>query len=76
MREENNERKTYTIDLTSAENVLNSPCYYLVQNDVIYVEPNASIRVKGSSGLTFLSAGSSIISVIASVVALFFVLNK
>lgn len=33
-------KKTYTrVDLTSA-NLLNSPYYYLAQNDVIFVEPN------------------------------------
>ena len=40
------------------------------QNDVVYVEPNKSINVKGSSVLTYLSAGSSIISLVASVLSI------
>ena len=63
-------QKTYTVDLTSGEKVLESPCYYLKQNDVIYVQPNKSIGVKGSSTLSFISAGSSIISLVASVLSI------
>lgn len=32
---------TYKIDLTNMSDVANSPVFYLQQNDVIYVEPNA-----------------------------------
>lgn len=39
IREENNERTTYQVDLRSA-NLFNSPVYYLKQNDVVYVQPN------------------------------------
>ncbi len=39
IREENNERTVYRLDLKSAE-VFNSPAYYLKQNDVVYVQPN------------------------------------
>ena len=46
------------------------------QNDVVYVEPNKSINVKGSSALTYLSAGGSVIAVLASVLSLIFVLAK
>lgn len=47
IREINGEKKYAKIDLTSI-NVVNSPVYYLTQNDVIYVEPNNS-RVRQSS---------------------------
>ncbi len=40
MREENGKQKVYVIDLTSASNLMNSPVYYLKQNDIIYVKPN------------------------------------
>ena len=76
IREENGERKSYTVDLTSSEDIFNSPVYYMQQNDVVYVEPNKSINVKGSSALTYLSAGSSIIGVLASVLSLIFILAK
>jgi len=31
---------TYNINLCSAQNIVNSPAYYLQQNDVVYVTPN------------------------------------
>jgi len=76
LREENGERRTYTVDLTSGRDVLDSPCYYLQQNDVVYVEPNKSINVKGSSALSYIGAGASIISVLASIISLVLVLSK
>ena len=47
IREVNGEKKYAKFDLTSI-NVMNSPNYYLTQNDVIYVEPN-NARVRSSS---------------------------
>lgn len=41
IREINGKKTVNRLDLTQ-QNVLNSPYYYLVQNDVIYVEPNKS----------------------------------
>lgn len=76
LREENGKRCSYKIDLTSGRDVLESPCYYLQQNDVVYVEPNKSINVKGSSGLSYLGAGASVISVLASLISLILVLSK
>lgn len=48
LRNERGTEKTYTIDLTSAENVLNSPVYYLQQNDIVYIAPN-SMRSRQST---------------------------
>ena len=70
VREEDDQRVSYVVDLTSSEKVLTSPCYYLKQNDVVYVQPNKSIGVKGSATLSFVSASSSILSVIASVLSI------
>jgi polysaccharide export outer membrane protein len=39
IREVDGKKNIYRLDLTKQE-LLNSPYYYLVQNDVIYVEPN------------------------------------
>lgn len=39
IREIDGKKSTHRLDLTQ-QSVLNSPYYYLVQNDVIYVEPN------------------------------------
>lgn len=70
VREEGDRRVSYVVDLTSREKVLTSPCYYLKQNDVIYVQPNKSIGVKGSATMSFISASGSILSVIASVLSI------
>lgn len=41
MREDSNgKQRAYRVDLTDLNGVVNSPVYYLQQNDVIYVEPN------------------------------------
>lgn len=76
IREDNGERKSYNVNLTSGRDILESPVYYLQQNDVVYVEPNKTINVKGSSALTYLSAGGSIIGLLASVLSLVFILTK
>src|SRR5690606_26423973 len=41
VREQNGQKTEYRIDLTARES-LNSPAYYLAQNDVVYVEPNGA----------------------------------
>lgn len=46
IREKDGVKKEYRVDLTSNE-LYKHPCYYLEQNDVIYVEPNKTKR-KGS----------------------------
>lgn len=48
LREENGIQRTYGIDLTSGEYVYTSPAYYLQQNDLVYVEPNA-VRARQST---------------------------
>ena len=40
MRENGKERQSYRVNLQSGSELLQSPVYYLQQNDVIYVEPN------------------------------------
>jgi len=47
IREDNGVKRITKFDLTSIK-VVNSPQYYLTQNDMIYVEPNKS-RVRSSS---------------------------
>ena len=41
LRQEGDMQRVYGLDLTSGEHVYSSPAYYLQQNDVVYVEPNA-----------------------------------
>lgn len=69
---ENNGKKQYAkFDLTSIR-VLNSPNYYLAQNDVIYVEPNNS-RVRQS---TFNPNNGVIISAVATLATIAAILIK
>ena len=59
--------KTYTrVDLTTKEFV-NSPVYYLTQNDVVYVEPNKSV-VRTSNLDSRLTIGLSVFSIILTTV--------
>jgi polysaccharide export outer membrane protein len=59
------------LDLTNA-NVVNSPHYYLRQNDVVYVEPKGTRRQSASS----LGIASSYISVASALIAIIFVLTR
>lgn len=47
LRDEDGGKKIYTVDFTNGEELLNSPAYYLHQNDVLYVECN-NIRKRQS----------------------------
>ena len=76
VREIGEERVTYDIDLRDTKSVFDSPAYYLQQNDIVYVQPNKSVRVKGSTGYTLLSVGATVVSMIVSVVSLIIALKK
>ena len=41
VREEDGKQKTYIVDLTSLDKLINSPVYYMQQNDIVYVKPNS-----------------------------------
>lgn len=60
------------VDLTSAK-FINSPYYYLKQNDMVYIQPNAnrekSARVDPNTGL-YISVASVIASLVIGVLAL------
>jgi polysaccharide export outer membrane protein len=70
IRETGGIKQEYRIDLTSRE-ALNSPVYYLNQNDVVYVEPNGakvqSAKYTQNNSL-FISIASIIITVISVIV--------
>ncbi|MFP9112569.1 polysaccharide biosynthesis/export family protein [Flavobacterium sp. RHBU_3] len=46
IRDVSGEKVHYTIDLTSAD-LINSPCFYLQQNDMLYIKPN-KVRVNSA----------------------------
>ncbi|MDD3723355.1 MAG: polysaccharide biosynthesis/export family protein [Lutibacter sp.] len=69
IREQNGKRTFVDIDLTSRE-ILNSPYFYLAQNDVLIVEPNKSkinSSVVGANTGIILSTISFLISILAIV---------
>lgn len=76
IREEDGKRKTYSLDLRDPKSVFESEAYYLQQNDVVYVQPNKSVRVKGSTGYTLLSVGATVVSMLVSVVSLVIALAR
>ena len=76
IREEDGKRTTYDLDLRDEATVFNSPAYYLQQNDVIYVQPNKSVRVKGSTSYTLLSVSSTLVSMVVSIVSLIIAINR
>lgn len=46
------------------------------QNDLIYVESNKSVKVKGSTSYTYLSVSSSLIGMLTSIVSLIVAISK
>jgi len=71
IRDRNGEKIQYRINLTTKE-ALTSPVYYLEQNDMVYVEPNAAARSQGTfwrtSGTIFISITSLIVTSIALII--------
>lgn len=75
LRDENGRQVAYRIDLTDAKSLQNSPAYYLQQNDVVYVEPNAvKKRQTTVNGNNVLSASFwvSVASLLTSIAVLVF----
>jgi len=71
VREVNGVKKYALIDLTSI-NVVNSPVYYLQQNDVIYVEPN-NARIRSSTYNQNNGVLISAIGTLTTIIAVFLV---
>tara|TARA_R100000935_G_scaffold51501_1_gene78021 strand:- start:153 stop:947 length:795 start_codon:yes stop_codon:yes gene_type:complete len=66
MREENGIKTHGYLDLSNA-NVINSPFYYLKQNDVVYVEPNGAQKQAANynrNASVYISVASVLISLI------------
>jgi len=70
IREQNGMKEEFRVNLTKRE-ALNSPVYYLAQNDIIYVEPNGA-RVQSSkytqNNSLFISIAGIIITIISVIV--------
>ena len=75
IREENGKRKIVFHDLRSSD-IFDSPCYYLQQNDIVYVEPNKArtgqSRVNSNNSVgVWLSAVSVLTTVASLMIAIF-----
>lgn len=68
IRDSSGVKKEYNINLTKKD-IFNSPAYYLQQNDVVYVQPNAAARSEGTfwktTGPIFISITSLIVTTIS-----------
>lgn len=64
IREENGQKNYYRMNLADTQ-IFASPCYYLKQNDVVYVEPN-TIKIDNSKYNTNNAHKLSVISTIVS----------
>lgn len=70
VREENGELWTYRVNFTMLSQLLNSPVYYLQQNDIIYIEPAGSQSLDESSGYRYMAAITSVLSFVVSMGAI------
>lgn len=68
IREQDGNKKMERIDITNS-NFLNSPYYYLAQNDVLYIEPNKT-KVNASVVGPNLTVAISVISLLVTVLAI------
>jgi len=72
-RQVDGENQVYSLDLTNMQSLLNSPAYYLQQNDLVYVSPNNKRkREANATGNTFNnpSIWISIASLLTTITAL------
>lgn len=70
IREENGEVWTYRVDCTRLADLINSPVYYLQQNDIVYVDTNGVDLIEHSAGFKYLSAISTVVTFVVSISAL------
>lgn len=75
IREENGKRTILYHDLRSSD-IFNSPCYYLQQNDIVYVEPNdirtGSSRINSNNSASVWLSTASVLASIASLMITIF----
>ena len=75
VRRENGQEVAHRINLTDVADVMNSPVFYIRQNDVIYVEPNTTMkREANANGNTALTSSFwiSVASVMTAIAVLVF----
>lgn len=73
VRRENNKDMAYRVNLTHADELMNSPVFYVRQNDVIYIEPNNKKKREANvNGNTMLTPAFwlSVVSVLTTIAVL------
>lgn len=74
-RETDGKRCLYHIDLTRAD-VFNHPCFYMQQNDLIYVKPNKTLNVRASALSAYTGMIGGVLGFLSSIVAFAALLTK
>lgn len=72
VREENGHDRAYRLDLTDVKSLMESPAYYLRQNDVVYIEPNSTAKRNATAnGNTILTPSfwMSVVSLLTTITA-------
>ncbi len=67
IREEGDERKMYVHDIRSTK-LFESPCFYLQQNDIVYVEPKYRKKDGESRGWQIWTAVMALISAVGTII--------
>ena len=73
IRTNGNRQETYIVDLQDQKSLVSSPAFYLQQNDVIYVEPNATKAKNSALGqsttiwFSFISIATSVASLLVNI---------
>ena len=70
IRERNGVRSTTRVNLGSKD-ILNSPSFYLQQNDIVYVEPVKTRGIQSSTGFSYLPIVSLVISTLSILLLVF-----
>lgn len=70
VREAKGQRQEFRLDLTD-KSIYSSPSYYLLQNDVVYVEPNKGARFQGQNVQIFTQVVTPVLSLMLSIYTLF-----
>lgn len=74
IRDVEDKKVVYTVDLRSAQSVYQSPAYYLQPNDLVYIEPNSqktSQSMSNGSAMRTPSFWISLVTFVTSMVLLF-----
>ncbi|MDE5552338.1 MAG: polysaccharide export protein [Muribaculaceae bacterium] len=75
VREESGKDVAYRVDLTDTKSLMESPAYYLRQNDVVYVEPNNTRKRQATETANVFynpTVWVSVASVLASIAVIIF----